>query len=172
MKYLIYLIILTFLGLNIYLFIDSFYTKEIAFVDTIRVVKEYEGTRIVQKELDSKFSDEKAILSELNKRILDLQNKESSLNNEDTELLKKLKKAFQVQRQAYQEKIAERQDILMSGTINQINSYVKKYAIQNNIKLVLGSNYTGNIIYGNESIEITDEVIKYLNHNYSKSNAE
>lgn len=56
---------------------------------------------------------------------------------------------------------------MMQGAMNQINAYVKEYAREAGIDIVLGVTVTGNILYGSEASDITDEVLVGLNAKYS-----
>ena len=45
----------------------------------------------------------------------------------------------------------------------QLNSLVKEYGEKNHYDVILGANGDGNIMHGNEGLNITEEVIAYIN---------
>ncbi len=61
----------------------------------------------------------------------------------------------------------ETREKMMQGAMNQINAYVKEYARRDGIDIVLGVTLSGNILYGSEASDITDEILVGLNAKYS-----
>ena len=55
---------------------------------------------------------------------------------------------------------------LLQGALNQINEFVAQYAEANSYDVVLGTTAGGNVLYGAEYVDITDEVIEGLNASY------
>ncbi len=49
----------------------------------------------------------------------------------------------------------------------QINSILKTYGQENGYEFIFGLNGTGNIMYSKESLDITPEVVAYINVSYS-----
>jgi outer membrane protein len=49
----------------------------------------------------------------------------------------------------------------------QINKYVEEYAKENNYDVILGGNGSGNIMYLKNDINITDDVLVYINKKYN-----
>jgi outer membrane protein len=50
--------------------------------------------------------------------------------------------------------------------LNQINSFVKVYAQKNGYKLIIGTTEDGNLMYADETLDITDDVLSELNIKY------
>lgn len=75
------------------------------------------------------------------------------------ENLERFRTAIQAQSQEEQTKITE-------GVLNQINSFVADYGKEHGYDLILGTTVSGNIMYGTDYIDITDEVLKELNNYY------
>ena len=53
--------------------------------------------------------------------------------------------------------------------INAIMEYLKKNSTQLNYKYVLGTSFGGNILYANDSLDITQHIIVGLNEDYQQS---
>ena len=49
---------------------------------------------------------------------------------------------------------------------SQLNSYVKDFGEDNSYDVILGANGNGSVMYGRKSINLSDEVIKYINAKY------
>jgi len=65
------------------------------------------------------------------------------------------------------EKMAkEENEKLTQGALNQINSFVEKYAKEHHIDIVIGVTLSGNVLYGADKIDITKEILDGLNKSY------
>ena len=53
--------------------------------------------------------------------------------------------------------------------INAIMEYLKENSSQLNYKYVLGTSFGGNILYANDSLDITRNIIKGLNEKYQQT---
>jgi outer membrane protein len=53
--------------------------------------------------------------------------------------------------------------------INTIMEYLKKNSSQLNYKYVLGTSFGGNILYANDSLDITKNIVSGLNENYQET---
>lgn len=68
--------------------------------------------------------------------------------------------------QAINDKIGEEDSKMMQEVLNQINAFVEGYAIEKNYSVVLGTTLSGNILYGKKDLDITDQLIVYVNNQY------
>ncbi len=64
----------------------------------------------------------------------------------------------------------EKEQKLTQGALNQINDFVQEYGRREGYDLVLGTSNSGNVLYGVDAIDITDEVLKELNRVYTGNN--
>jgi len=64
-------------------------------------------------------------------------------------------------------KSKEEEDKMLEGVLNQVNSFVEEYGKDNNYDLILGTTLAGSILYGEEAIDITQELIVEINNNYN-----
>lgn len=58
---------------------------------------------------------------------------------------------------------------MTQGVLNQINSFVQEYGKRNGFDIVLGTTLSGSLLYGEEQLDITEEVLRELNKAYSPS---
>lgn len=63
-------------------------------------------------------------------------------------------------------KITLRERELLDGVLNQINSFVEDYGKANNYEVILGANSSGNVLYGETGLDITDELLTAINSSY------
>lgn len=71
--------------------------------------------------------------------------------------------------QGVQESIEKNDQELTQGILNQINSFVEDYAKKHHYTLIFGTTTSGNILYGEPAIDITEDVLKQLNEHYKTS---
>ncbi|MFN3402661.1 MAG: OmpH family outer membrane protein [Cytophagaceae bacterium] len=55
---------------------------------------------------------------------------------------------------------------LMQGTINQINDCIKRFGEKKGYSIIYGITSTGNILYGNDKYDLTNEILEELNREY------
>jgi outer membrane protein len=65
--------------------------------------------------------------------------------------------------------INEKQTVMNRQVINAIMEYLKENSAQFNYKYVLGTSFGGNILYANDSLDITKGIVKGLNEKYQKN---
>lgn len=68
--------------------------------------------------------------------------------------------------ESIQLKSKEEEQKMLEGVLNQVNSFVEAYGRKNNYDLIFGTTAAGNILYGKEVIDITQDVIRELNNDY------
>ena len=60
--------------------------------------------------------------------------------------------------------------VLNDSIINRVKAFVQDYGKSNNYNFILGSNEAGSVLYGEEASDLTQEILKALNENYSLEN--
>jgi outer membrane protein len=85
------------------------------------------------------------------------------------ELLKKQEMNIRQYVSSLEQKAQEEDQKMTEGVLNQINSFVKEYGQSHGYDVILGTTAEGNLLYGKDGIDITEEVLVELNKNYSKT---
>jgi outer membrane protein len=67
------------------------------------------------------------------------------------------------------QELSEKQTVMNRQVINAIMEYLKKNSSQLNYKYVLGTSFGGNVLYANDSLDITQNIITGLNEEYKDS---
>jgi outer membrane protein len=86
----------------------------------------------------------------------------------EQQLYTKQQNLVQLQQQLSQD-LNEKQTVMNRQVINAIMEYLKKNSSQLNYKYVLGTSFGGNILYANDSLDITQNIIKGLNTEYQQN---
>ncbi|HBS88497.1 MAG TPA: hypothetical protein DEA97_18200 [Bacteroidales bacterium] len=167
------IIILFNLGMNIYHELKP--EKKIGFVRSESIVYEYAGTKEIQNRYNEKLQLWQAQLDTLKQdynQLLDRYNlqigKMGEMEKKEFQAELKYKHDNVVQQQQNIEMMSrEEEEKMMSGVLNQINSFILQYGKDKGYTIIMGTVNEGNILYGEDAIDLTDEILTELNKNYS-----
>lgn len=90
---------------------------------------------------------------------------------EKTQLLRSQMQNLEQYKQTIEENIKKEDDALSQGVYNQVNTYIKQYGEEHGYTIILGTTSNGNILYGKDHVDITEQVLKGLNINYKGENS-
>lgn len=146
---------------------------KVAFVRSQLVLEKYKGmeqaSAIYQKKLDAWKSNFDSLEFKYNSSLQDYNSKISSgtLNkSEAAKIENNLKQQEEVVNsygKSLEDKSTKENEKLTQGVLNQVNEYIKRYAEKSDFDIVLGVTLSGNILYGSDAIDITEEIIAGLN---------
>lgn len=71
--------------------------------------------------------------------------------------------------QTLSDDLAEKQSVMNRQLIDAIMKYLDNSSSRFNCKYILGATFGGNVLYANDSLDITDQVIEGLNAEYRES---
>lgn len=145
-------------------------SNKLAYMEMGKVYEEFALSKELNKELEKVLKSRKQItdslFENLRKQTQDLkfQPKKSM---EDIQRLAKIEEEY-----LYKKQLFEKDNQTISADYNtkiwnQLNQYVADYGKEKKITLVFGANGQGNIMYGDDSKNITDAVIDYVNARYN-----
>lgn len=89
--------------------------------------------------------------------------KEEELYNEIMQIQQRLSQQQKMSNQQFQ----QRKSAQMDSLVNTVKDFIKSYGQDNGYTYIYGANESGNILYGKDELDITDEVTKALNEKYS-----
>jgi outer membrane protein len=149
-------------------------TNDIALVRTPEVLARYQGmieANALLKEKENEYLSRLDTLRVLyNREVNELSvNRDRLSKKEITRRERKVEQRHQDYLQ-YQgvvdKKYNEDQEKITAGAINQVNDFIRAYAEKHKLKVVIGSNITGNVLYGHPDLDITEDIIQGLNDSY------
>ncbi|MEM9339960.1 MAG: OmpH family outer membrane protein [Bacteroidota bacterium] len=164
--------LLSFVGVLVLLFLQwTPRSKKIAYVETSRLVSNYQGMIEARASYQKKAAIWSANMDTLKLEVDSLVGlfvkEEKTLNRKEKSLRQALIQSKRAQLANYQEAIqakAQQEDAQMTReVIATINGYLQTYAKQNGLDLILGTTPDGNIAYAEEAMNVTDELLKQLN---------
>jgi outer membrane protein len=133
-------------------------------------------------ELKTKFADkQKKLEAELNDKgkqyqahVMDFQNKVNKglvTTNEANELQQQLGAEQQnvlALRDKLNQELAEEEQVSNRKLMNEIEEYLKVYTQEHPYHYILSYSFGGNVLYANDSLEITQDVLKNLNQQFKE----
>ncbi|MDR5591370.1 OmpH family outer membrane protein [Christiangramia sp. SM2212] len=148
--------------------------QKTAYVDTTVLVKEYKEMKDVEADLTSKSDSARKQLDSVAKvfqqEVQAYQSQmasmsESQRKTKEQELMQK-QQMLQQQQQMVGNRLREESNTVMDSLVTKIKDYVKDYGKDNNYTYIFGSNESANIMYAEEGLDITQDVLKELNEEY------
>jgi outer membrane protein len=161
---------------SILAFYNSLNSTSQVYVDVNKLIEGYKRTKIAKAEFDKKANVMKANVDSLvgkwQKELQAYEKERASLTPKELKLKQELLGNKQQQINSYQEaikkQIQEEDKKVTQTVINDINDYIKEYGKKKGYKIIFGASGGGNIMYADESTDLTTEVLKGLNEEYGK----
>ena len=153
---------------------------KIAHVDVEEILKEYEGSKKAEAEMKAQSEQMANEIDQLaipfQQKVQEYQKNQANLSaserqKQESELMQEQQMIQQRQQIAQQQVQAEGQKKIEKIN-DDIESFLSGYAKSKGFTYILGSsNQTKSVLYGEESLDITDEVVSALNEGYSEESA-
>ncbi len=148
--------------------------QKTAYVDTTKIVQEYKEMKDVEADFTSKSDSVRQQLDSVARVFQqEVQAYQSEMNSmsqaerqeKEQELMQK-QQMLQQQQQMQSNRLREQSTVVMDSIVNKIKDYVKEYGEENNYTYIFGSNESANIMYAEEGLDITQDILKELNKDY------
>ena len=147
--------------------------KKIGYLDLSKVFDEYEKTKKYDAALEEQhkgFEKERNAkiekLREIQGKLAVLKEEEKPKVQEESDKLRAEILEFDRQKKT---DLTKERDEKIREVLLEIEKIVSDFAKQNNYALILNDRV---LIYGDETYEITDQILKTLNENYNKTKAQ
>lgn len=148
---------------------------EVMYVDAQRLVVGYKGMQAARKEFENKSIVLKANLDtlgfELEAKIKELNDSKGRLSARElklmTEVVEVKRNQYVSYQQAIQEKVQKDDVESTKKVLDKVNDFIKRYGKKKGCKIILAATQYGNIVYAEDALDITDEVLEGLNAEYN-----
>jgi len=142
----------------------------VACIDNAKVISSYSGIIEAGKKLQQKESQIKAqsdtLVKEFETALKNFEKNKSKMTNPEIlktqDELKMMEDRYAHFNSINEEKFKKEQYSLTERAIEKINKIINKYAKEKGYIVVLGANNSGSVVYVDESIDITEDIIKIL----------
>ncbi len=161
-------------SIMVFLFQMFFPKPKIAYIDSGKLLIAFSESAKIQNELkteDEKWQADLKKLQDSLKVSIDIMSNE--YDNATPARKKDLQDNLSARnqqinnfRQANLRKMDEMRQKKMTGVVEKINIFVAEYGKKKHYSVILGTGPGGNIIFGNQAYDITDEVAAGLNERY------
>lgn len=136
------------------------------------VIEEVFNSFELKKELQSKYENtqktRQQIIDSIRIELTLLAKKAEAkdISKEQLDMFERKKYDYNLKLKTFSEDNAQLTKQYDSEIITQLNQYVKDYGKLNHYDVILGNNSNGSLMYGNENLNLTKEVIEYINAKY------
>ncbi len=167
----LFVILFALVSFSIY---NSYQSDLVAYVDTNKLLNEYQGMIDARADFQKKAAVWKAnidtLASEVEKSIKDYEKESGKMTDKEKELSRELIKTKQKQladyQRAMQDKAGQEDAQMTKLVLDQVNAYITKFGKSKNYKVILATTEYGNIAYADEQVDITKQIIEGLNKEY------
>ena len=143
----------------------------IVYVDVMKLVSGYKEVKIARSQLEIQTKEFQAKLDtlkiELESEIKRYELDNKSLTTKERASAQNAITMKQEQLENYQtivtEKIQKQDQMLTDKVLGKVDDYVKKYGKEKGYDIIMASTQYGNILFGKEGKDITQDVLKGLN---------
>ena len=164
------------LGFTYLITMMLFKNEKVGYVNNVTLVEKYLGMIEVRSQMDNKSkitqSNLDTLINELKRNIsiyesskVKMTAKERALNEQ---ILNNKQKELNQYSKAVQNKLQEEQNSMSQNELSKLNAFIKEYGIAKNYKIIFGANESGNVVYADKLIDLTDEILEGANKAYKK----
>ncbi|GAA4310127.1 OmpH family outer membrane protein [Pontixanthobacter gangjinensis] len=154
--------------------------QKTAYVDTTKIVQEYKEMKDVEAEFTNKSdsvrkqldSVARAFQQEVQAYQSEMKSMSQAQRQEKEQELMQKQQMLQQQQQMQSNRLREESGAVMDSIVKKIKDYVKDYGKENNYTYIFGSNESANIMYAEEGLDITQDILKELNEDYGGAEVE
>ncbi len=150
--------------------------QKTAYVDTTKLIQEYSEMQEVEAEFTTKSDRVKSELDSVAKSFqVEVQEYQTNMNTMSTaqrqeteERLMRKQQSIQQQQQMMGNQLRQESDEVIDSIVEKVKEYVRDYGKENGYTYIFGSNESANIMYAEDGLDITEEILEKLNANYKK----
>jgi outer membrane protein len=149
---------------------------KIAYIDVETIMKEYEAATALETEFNAKQQEMSTELQGLQAPFQEkvqeyyknVESMSAQKRAEAEQALQQEQQMIQARQQQVSQQLQQENQTKSESLIKRIDSLVENYAKTKGFNLVLGTQGNGTVMYGDEVLNITTDVVKMLNDDYAK----
>ena len=160
-RLLLYIVSFLVLGHLSWAIFQKLSKETIAYIDINRLLNEFQMKKDLERSSSGELLRIKSIIDSLN-MIKTVSSNPDGTSPVDTQLMY-AGNAFQQYYAASNQEISKR-------VWDRLNPLLQQYGQSNRFSLIIGANGQGTVLYGHNRVDITDDVIRFVNSKYEKGN--
>ncbi|OEK09138.1 hypothetical protein A8C32_10410 [Flavivirga aquatica] len=133
--------------------------EEIVYVNNVRLFNGFNMTKDIKTTEETKINKQAKELDLLYVKLKSLTEEEQSLNKNLQQQIAYKSKALQELQDNYTHNLSQ-------NVWKRLNDYIKEYAKTRSFKIIVGTSGNGNVMFAEESIDITNEILEFSNKKY------
>lgn len=149
---------------------------KIAYINVENLMKDYQGTKALEETLKTK---QEVMANELDSISAPFQQKvqeyyqnsqkmSASKRATAEQALQQEQLALQARQQQASQILQQESQTLSDAITKKVDSFVKIYAKGNGLQLVVGTSGNGTVMYGDDKLNITSQILDVLNEDFAK----
>lgn len=146
-------------------------SPKLAYIESGKVLNEYKEMKVAREQFQQKTVIWKGnidtLAAEFQSGLQHYEKDKATLSKKEQELTEQLLKGKREKWMQYQQAIekqaAEEDQKMTAEVLNKLNTFLTAYGKEKGYMFIFGANESGNVVYANEAVNITDEVIKAIN---------
>ncbi len=143
---------------------------KIAYVRTAVIIEKFTGMKEAKERLDEKIklwqSNTDTLQKHFDTSLIEYKTAQKPWTEVNKNILLRQKQDLEHYKASIEDKISTEQDKMFQGASGQINSFIEKYGKEKGFTIILGTTASGNLLYADQSTDITEEILKGLNESY------
>lgn len=151
-------------GLIVYFAVQKYQTPKIGYVKVGSIMEKYQGLIDAAQTLEADYKIAQSNMDTVKSQYVAFRKSKPSAEQ--------IRQADQ-EMAAYQNKFSEdmnrRRNELSQPAIEKINNYIADYGKKHHYKIILGATTDGNILYAEETDDLTQTILNDLNALYTKN---
>jgi outer membrane protein len=132
---------------------------KIVFMDNFKVFEAFEMKKDYDKMIEKQLGSEQLQLDSMASVLNALQN--------PVQIDVKKKQLFEAQ-QAFEQRFQSLSDQYTQEVYARLNTYIKAYGKEKGYTMIMGSDGQGSVMYVDTTVNITTDLIRYINKEYTK----
>lgn len=141
---------------------------DLAYVNNQLLFQEFQLTKDLKTDFDKEFSKRKAVIDSLQVELTLLQ--QQLVNHPEKSIEQKfmlIEREYALRKQRFEQESTEVNEKYQSQILSQLNQYMSLFGKEVNVKLLLGANGNGEIMYADSTIDYTKKAIEFINKKYA-----
>jgi outer membrane protein len=159
-------------ALAIYVFLIPKY--KIGFVRSQELIYQFEGMKDSHTMYESTVTGWQNEVDSLkvicDRKVVNLQDSMALLSEEEINyrkrIIQNLEDGINRSYQYYTEEAATLDQEMTAAVLNQVNTFTKEYGENYNYDLIIGTSGGGNLLFGDSTLDITEEILEKMNNHY------
>jgi outer membrane protein len=140
--------------------------RKIGFVDTVKLVNEYQLKKELEKSEDRKLSALRSHADSLSA----IYNVARTATDADQHTVKALEGQLQQLGNIFQQEFDRSNQEINEKVWTRLNADIQEYARKEGMQLIVGANGMGTVLYGNTTMDHTNDLIQFVNNKYQHGN--